>query len=159
MADLSTKYYEFTGPCKYARVWPNQIDRKYETPEKGGKWGIIVNLAPEDVKLWNSLGTRAKPQRLADPEKNRDIGDLQLTRFERNKFGELGAPEVVGVEAGTAIGNGSSVTVRVEVYPYTYNGENGWGSRLAKVTVNELVPYVPTPKAEGSTTDGEPPVF
>lgn len=157
--DAATKFYEFTGPCKYARVWEGQIDRKYETPEKGGKWGIIVNLAPEDVKLWNSLGTRGKPQRLADPEKNRDVGDLQLTRFEFNKFGPLGAPKVIGVEEGTSIGNGSIVTVRVEVYPFTYNGVPGRGARLDTVKVNELVPYEPTPKAEGSTTDGEPPVF
>jgi hypothetical protein len=147
---MATSYYEFTGPCKYARVWPGQIDRKYEVKgdDRGGKWGIIVTLAPEDVKIWNALGTKNKAQRLEDPEKNRTIGDVVFTRNERNKFGDLGSPPVTGVPEGTAIGNDSIVTVKVEVYDFTFNGQSGKGSRLLSVDVVNHVPYEPEKKAD-----------
>lgn len=152
---MATKTYEFTGPVKWAKVWAGQVDRKFayqrdpETGElkmlpTGGKWDVVINLDPDQLKFYNALGTKTKAARLDDPERGIQKGDVRFKRNERHpSLGELGPPTVIGVEPGTAIGNGSICEVKVDVYDYPQpDGTRGFACRLVSVAVKDLVPYV-----------------
>jgi hypothetical protein len=161
-----TQYYEFTGPVRWAKVWPAQVDRKFATDNAGGNWSLIMTLDDKQQKLYNALGTKTGAINEDDlailkikakkkgKEINAEIGDVTFRRNERHpKLGELGSPAVFGVNEGTSLGNGSVCTVKVEVYPYTFEGQSGNAARLVSVTVNELVEYV-----KPSTDEDGPPV-
>ena len=150
---MATKQYTFTGPIKWAKVWPGQIDTHFafefidgvKVPSKaGGKWDIIVNLAGEQLAHYNALGTKPKAARLDDPEKGISKGDVRFKRHERHPYlGVLGPPAVTGVDAGTLIGNGSICDVVVDVYDYPQpDGTRAFTSRLVSVNVIDFVPYV-----------------
>lgn len=144
---MVTRFLRFTGECKWAKVWPVQLDKAYESEKNGGNWSVVITLNDKDFEDFKALRTRHKL------DKGKDV---TFRRYERASFGALGAPKVEGVPEGTLIGNGSNVTVDVAVYPYTYGGRPGTGTRLERVIVNKLVEYKPEVKAEA--TDG-PPVF
>src|SRR5579859_111937 len=153
---MATKQYKFVGPVKWAKVWAGQLDRKFayetdpETGEKklskaGGKWDVIVNLTGDQLTQYNALGTKPKAARLEDPEKGINKGDVRFKRNERHpKLGELGPPVVIGVPEGTAIGNGSTCEVTVDIYDYPQpDGTRAFTSRLVSVEVLDLVEYKP----------------
>ena len=142
---MATRYYEFTGPLKWAKVWPGQVDKKYALNNpKGGHWSVVVNLQGDELLKYNALGCKSKAARLDDPERKIQKGDITFRRHEFKNSGEaLGPPKVTGVEDGTSIGNGSVGTVFVEVYDYPApDGTRGFASRLIGVDVTEFIPYV-----------------
>lgn len=151
---MATAFYEFTGPVRWAKVWPNQIDMKFATGSpSGGHWSVVMTLDEVDAKLYNALGLKGKAANdeavAIDKIKRKDKSDLQVgdavfRRYEKHpKKGPLGAPAVLGVEEGTAIGNGSVCTAKLEVYSYPApDGTNGFASRLVSLTVDNLVAYV-----------------
>lgn len=145
----------FKGKSFYAKPWPNQIDREYEDPDsiRGGNWCVRVTLDEDSVKLFNAIGPKAK---LKD-------GVAAFRRYEYVDYGQgegvqpLGPPSVTGVSEGTLIGNGSDLSVQVEVYPYTFKNRPGVALRLVSVHVDNLVEYV---RPVGVTeNDSTPPVF
>ena len=142
---MASKFYEFTGPIKYARVWLGQLDMKFaQNNPRGGNWSVVMNLQGDELMRYNALGCKAKAARLDDPEKKIEKGDLKFRRFEKSGINEnMGPPKVTGVEEGTSIGNGSNATVVVEVYDYPQpDGTRGFTSRLAEVKINDLIEYV-----------------
>lgn len=157
-----TKYVTFTGPVRWAKVWPAQIDRKFQTEARGGNWSVIMNLPEEQVKVYNALGlkngakteedvmiAKIKAKKKGNKEPDMQINDVSFSRSERHpKLGDLGSPKVLGVEEGKAIGNGSVCTAVVEVYPYTFEGQAGNAARLVSLEVVDLVEYV-KPDSEG----------
>lgn len=158
---MATKQYKFTGPVKWAKVWPGQVDRKFaftinpETNEKvmlptGGKWDIIINLDAPQLTQYNALGTKPKAARLDDPERGISKGDVRFKRNERHpRLGELGPPQVTGVDPNEPIGNGSICDVVIDVYDYPQpDGQRAFTSRLVSVDVLEHVPYVKTENSE-----------
>lgn len=164
---MATRQYTFTGPVKWAKVRPGQLDRKYAfvpdpvTGERvlspaGGKWDLIINLSGEQLKLFNALGTKTKAARLDDPERGIEKGDLRVKRNERHpKLGELGPPIVTGIEPTETIGNGSICDVVLDIYDYPQpDGTRGFAIRLVSVHVSTLVPYV---KAESKDMDDKIP--
>lgn len=166
---MATKSYTFTGPVRWAKVWPGQVDRKFQTDNAGGNWSVIMNLAdsPEQVKLYNALGLKngvaseedVMIANLKAKKKGKtsdlQIGDVTFRRNERHPhLGNLGSPAVFGVEEGTAIGNGSICTATVDVYDYTFEGQTGFAARLVSLAVDELVEYVKPSKVEDG--DGPP---
>lgn len=133
---MATQHLTFSGKASWAKVWPAQIDREYETPQRGGKWNITVELNDEDLKTYNALGIKITADVRARQPK------VQFNRFERHAvLGEMGPPTVTGVEPGQLIGNDSDVTIGVEVYDYTYNKKPGRAVRLVSVHVDKLVVY------------------
>jgi hypothetical protein len=141
---MATKHYKFTGPVKWAKVWPGQVDRKYAEDKKGGNWSIILQLG-DQLAFFNALGTKLKAARLDDPERGISKGDVQFRRYERHpKMGELGPPAVKGVDEGTMIGNGSICEVEIAVYDYPApDGTRGFAVRLVGVDVKELIKFEP----------------
>jgi len=164
---MATKYVEFTGPVRWAKVWPAQVDRKFATDNAGGNWSLIMTLDDKQQKMYNALGTKngaineddlailAIKAKKKGKEVDAKIGDVTFRRNERHpKLGDLGSPAVYGIEEGTSIGNESICTVKAEFYPYTFEGQTGTASRLVSVKVDKLVEYV----KPSTDTDG-PPVF
>lgn len=143
---MATKYIKFTGPCEWAKVYPHQIDRAFEE-NKGGNWSIVVDLSPADQLTFNNIGAKAKLK-----------GTKATFRcYEKAAYGDVAPPTVTlpaGYDVGTPIGNGSIVTVDVEIYDYNFKGRPGKALRLKGVTVNELVEYKkPEPAAENKLND------
>ena len=158
---MATTTYKFTGPVKWAKVWPGQLDTKFATGSpSGGHWSVIMNLDEHDANLFNGLGVKGKAgseedvaiDKIKRKEKSTlAVGDVVFRRYEKHpKKGLLGAPKVTGVDEGTPIGNGSVCTVELEVYSYPApDGTYGFGGRLTALEVNNLVEYVKPDASEG----------
>jgi hypothetical protein len=171
---VSTKYVDITGKALWAKVWPGQIDREYEDERRGGNNSIAVIVDKDMLKLFNALGSKAKPKSIEDLQDDREakgkerIPELEdfldkkfitLRRYERLGNGTPLSPlAVVGVDVGTAIGNLSDVTATVEVYNTEYKGKPIVGIRLVRVRVDNLVPFVPTQKEAVNAHEDAPPV-
>jgi hypothetical protein len=156
-----TKTVKFKGKVRWAKVWPAQLDTKFKTEARGGSWSVVLNLPEDQVKTYNALGLKnpakteedvmiakikAKKKAAEKGVEYRDpdmqVNDVSFHRYERHpKTGELGAPKIIGVEEGTSIGNDSLCEVTAEIYPYTFEGQNGNASRLVSLKVIDLVPY------------------
>lgn len=145
----------FTGPVRWAKVWPSQLDTKFKTEARGGNWSVIMTLPTDQIKKYNALGLKNPAATEEDvmisqikaKSKGRisdlTVGDVSFHRYERHpKLGDLGSPEVLGVPDGTSIGNGSVCAANVEIYSYTFEGQAGFASRLVSLEVLDLVEYV-----------------
>jgi len=133
---MATKYLDIKGKCKWAKVW--KPDTKYD------KYSIDICPDAESRKIIDGLGLKSSFK--ADSQTGEEYitfrRDPNSTIFvSKDTRGPAGAPQVLGVEPGTPIGNGSGVTVRLAVYSYDNKFGKGTGSRLEKVHVNELVPF------------------
>ena len=158
---MATTIHKFTGPVKWAKVYEGQIDKKFaEGSPSGGHWSVIMTLDDTQAKLYNALGLKNKAASEEDVQIDRikrkdkaslEVGDATFRRYEKHpKRGLLGAPEVTGVEDGTAIGNGSVCEASLEVYDYPApNGTRGFAGRLVSLNVIELVEYVKPDTQEG----------
>lgn len=147
MADTprKTEYLYVQGKCTYARV--KNPDVEYDC------WHIT--LYPDHVSLEKIRELQAEGMK--NTIKKDDDGWLikfrrPMSRKYRNKFGveqviPFDPPQVVNPD-GTAfegyIGNGSDVTLKLEVYQHgTPGGGKAKAARLLSVRVDHLVPYVP----------------
>lgn len=147
---MATKHITLKGKSEWCKPWDFQIDREFEEDGdgRGGNYSTIIILDDESVAEFNALGAKAK---LKDGNK------LTLRRYERHPvLGELGLVEVVGVENGTLIGNGSDISVLAEVYDYTFKNRPGRALRWSAVEVTNLVEYE---KPEASKPAVGVPVF
>jgi hypothetical protein len=131
---MATKQIILKGTVEYCKPWPGQIDRGFEEEgdDRGGNWSTKFIPDEESTKLFNALGAKAKIRE----------GKLTLRRYERHPvLGELGPVLVAGVDVGTAIGNGSEVTVGIDVYDYEFKGRPSKALRWVSVEVLKLVEY------------------
>lgn len=123
-----------SGEAKWARVFESQMDTKF-----GEKFHL--NLKPDDASriILKSSGSRVKAH------EEEDGTWYKFSRDNKKEFkGELtvlGPPKVVDKDGTTSfdkmIGNGSKVTVKLDIYDSKY----GKGTRLEAVRVDEHVPY------------------
>jgi hypothetical protein len=131
---MATKSIILKGTVEWCRPWPGQLDLAFadEGDARGGNWNTDFLPDEDSMKVFNALGAKAKI---------RD-GKLKLRRYERHPvLGELGPVLVAGVDAGTAIGNGSEVTVGMDVYDYEFKGRASKGIRWVSIEVLKLVEY------------------
>lgn len=141
---MATRRITMKGKAEWCKPYPHQIDRAFEDnsngPDpRGGCNSMVLIPDEESLLVFKALGTRAK---LND-------GKLTLRRYERHPvLGELGPVVVRGVDYETPIGNGSDVTVEVDVYDYTYNGRASRGLRWVSVTVDNLVVFEREPTSK-----------
>lgn len=165
---MATRYVEFTGPVRWAKVFPGQQDMKFKTESKGGSWSVIQTLDDNQVKLYNGLGLKfpakteediliagLKAKKNGKPAPDMKVNDVSWKRTERHpKLGNLGSPAVLGCPEGKSIGNDSVCKVVAEVYPYSFEGTPGFAARLVSLEVLNLVEYV-----KPSVDEDGPPVF
>lgn len=130
------KYLFFTGIAKWAKL--DKPDDRY------GYYGLDLYLDKGSMELFEESGLGLKIHKT-------DEGDYVRFRRDPDKLFE-GMPEKpkklifdgkdengksVYVPFADRVGNGSLVTIKVEVY----EGKKGTGHRLEAVAVENLVPY------------------
>lgn len=137
--------YYFKGKAMWSEC--NKIN-------KYGKYAIKLLVDEAAAKEFKAIGTRSSPKEMDD-------GDY-LISFSRKpdakvfKNGEkldAGPPEVIDADGNPYvgdIGNGSDVTVKVNVFKWDNSFGKGTGMRLDKVRIENLVEYVPG----GAKVDG-----
>lgn len=133
-------YKYWSGKCKWART---------SAPDQWGNWKVTLYPTPETLEEIRELQTQGLKTTI---QKDEDGYYVTLRRpQEKNYGGKIKgfAPPVVlnadGSPAGNVmIGNGSDVTVKVEVYKYNIpasNGKKGVAIRMEAIRINNLVPY------------------
>lgn len=145
---MATKTYLFTGKTKWAKV--RKPDETYDN------YQIPVYLDDENMNLFKDSGIQTKI-------KEDDDGEFVTFKRRHSEFNYAkkeqqvnGPPEVFLKNAdGTyepwpdgLIGNGSTVTVKVDVY----DTRNGKGHRLLSVGVDDLVEYNAVQSAGGNVS-------
>lgn len=147
-----SKIVKFKGKALYCKPWPDQIDREFSNPDeprdRGGNWSTGLVVDDDGIKLFKATGTKAKVKRVEDlktlptafTEEDKFITFRRYEKLSNQTIIEAGVL-VYGVDPGTFIGNGSDVTLEVEVYSTEYNSKPIVGMRWVSVTVDNLVPY------------------
>lgn len=135
---MGTKSYTFTGPCKWAKL--------VSPDEKYNKYGLDMYLDEENMKVFEASGMQLK---VKEDEDGKFVSFRRPVKtLFKDEVKEWGVPKVTmadGSELEELVGNGSNVTVEVDVYDTV----KGPGHRLNTVVVNELVVY-----KRPSDTDG-----
>jgi len=151
---MANQFFYVSGVAEWAQV---------KRPNKFGNWAIQVYTDKATRKQLKDIGLRVNPR-----EGNEEYGDGWYLTFRRPTTKvwkgvktELTPPVVLNAD-GTAyeglIGNGSKVTVKIEIYDFNggvdaagvkYDG--GKGTRLESVRIDALVEYKP----ENETGTGE----
>jgi hypothetical protein len=132
---MATEYKKISGVAKWARL---------KSPNKFGKYSIDLYVDSTTRSQIRGWGTRLTV-------KEDDDGFYYTFRRDhekvlRTKTVEFGPPEVIynKQEFDGFVGNGSHVTIEIEVYDWEHPEHGkGRGTRLLKVTVDELVEYDP----------------
>lgn len=129
---MATQIYYLSGKCKYAKL--NVPDERY------GDYKLDLYLDDASWPKWHESGMQG--------EVKQDEGGKYVTirRRPRQDYGgkiiEWGKPKVIDKDGNPFtdfIGDGSSLTVKVQVYDTRFKGK---GKRLDTVRVDVLVPYV-----------------
>lgn len=122
-----------TGEGKWCRVHESQMDTKF-----GEKFNMMFKPDEASKIVLKASGSRVKPH------EEEDGTWYRFSRDNKKEFkGELttlGPPKVIDAEnkpLSAIIGNGSKLTVKLEIYDSKY----GKGTRLEAIRVDELVPY------------------
>lgn len=126
-----TKYAYLSGEIS----WPylNKLD-KYDC------YSVTIKLDPESIETMKAL-----PLKLKDRGDNTYILKRKPTIVVRGETKELGAPDVLNADAtpfdnSKMIGNGTLATVKIAYYVTKI----GYGHRLDKVRIDELIEYMPS---------------
>lgn len=138
---MATATYYWSGSARWAKVY-DKGDEEYQN------WQIEVKLDPASRQLFDESGSKLEYRK-------DDEGEwLKIRRPWEKKFGDklkkFDPPVVLDKDGNVTdvlIGNGSDVTVKVEVY----DTKKGKGTRLEAVRIDKLVPYAPPDKEERVT--------
>jgi hypothetical protein len=135
---MATKTYYFTGTAEWAKVY-EPVEAYDKTKPK--EFCIDVLLDDKSFELFKQSGSQLRPK------ENRVKFKCPSTALIKGEVVHF-APSVKdkdNEDFNDPIGNGSKVTVKVEVY----DTRMGKGTRLAGVRVEELVEY------EGGKYEGD----
>lgn len=131
-----TQFQYWSGKCKWAKT--HVLDEKYN------KWKIVLYPDAVSLKKIEELKERGLKNTI---KKDDDGYHINISRppstKRKGREVPLGPPEVInkdGTATSELIGNGSDVTVKVEVY--AFKQFPGVAARLAAIRVDNLVPYV-----------------
>lgn len=128
---MATQTYYWSGTARWAKVY-DKGDEAFQN------WQIELSLDEPSKRLFDESGSKLEP-------KKTDEGEfIKIRRPWEKKFGEklvqFDPPTILdkdGNETDVLIGNGSKVTVKVEVY----DTKKGKGTRLEAIRIDNLVPY------------------
>jgi len=141
---MATSTHYLKGIAKWAKV--HRPDEKY------GKHSIDLGMTKEQLSAYEKIGLKNKPK---------EADGLHWVTFRRDPTGMVwvnrvqtiaGKPSVVDSNNNTTdvtIGNGSEVTIELQVYDYDNKFGKGKGSRLEKVKIDKLVEFKPEAKEDG----------
>ena len=145
---MATQTVYLSGKAYWAKVF--KVDDKY------GKHSIEVELDLDSIKIFDELGLKNKPNQEGRVSFRRDPEGMV---YKDKLQVRAGAPLILDHEnqpTTKLIGNGSLVTIKVQVYDYDNKFGKGKGSRLESVRVDELVEYV-KPDIAPTPTEGVKP--
>ena len=135
-----TKFYYFTGPCKWAKVYTPD-DYKGEK-----KWKINLYLNKDTKK---TLRETEVPLKIREDEDGEYVVfSRPVSRQFKDELKEFTPPKVIDKdhEGITAlIGNGSTVTVKISVF----DTSKGAAHRLEAVRVDNMIEYEEQEQEEG----------
>ena len=132
---MATEHIFLSGKAKWAKVW--KPDQEYD------KYSIDLYMDDENFAIYDDSGMKLKLREDEDGKYIRfsrpasKVINGELTEFKRPKIVNADNEEI---EETVLIGNGSDVTVRVEVYDTKAHGK---GHRLNAVRIDNLVAYEP----------------
>jgi hypothetical protein len=131
---MATKSFSFSGTCKWAKV-----HNPVEAFDKNKPKEYTIDLYMNEDNL-NTFMESESQLRVKDGEEGKHVvfrcPSVKLINGKETVF----KPEVFdenGVATDVDIGNGSAVTVTVDVF----DTRMGKGTRLTKVEIDRLVPY------------------
>jgi hypothetical protein len=137
---MATKYYIFKGKTKWCKVRDFQKDPEYDN------YQVPLYMTDESWEDFRKSGLRLVP-------KKDDDGTFVTFKRKHSEFNNFrkeeqinGPPKVFLLKDGEYVpydeghvGNGSEITVKVEVY----DTKKGAGHRLVSIGVDSLVEYNP----------------
>lgn len=131
---MATKTWYFTGTCKWAKL--HEPDPKYN------KFSIDLYLDAANMEKFRQSGAQLKLRGTED-EPFISFGRPAVSLGKKGQLIEHGPPLVLDHDGAPMspkilVGNGSTVTVKVDVY----DTQKGKGTRLEAVRVDKLVEYV-----------------
>jgi len=145
---MATKKVYLSGPCKWAQLL---------TPDtKFNRFKINVYLDAESKKKFVESGSALQWKK--DDDGEYVTFGRPVSKLMKGEIVKFGPPKVVdskGEPLTDLVGNGSEVTVQVDVYDYTGPRGPGKGTRLEAVRVDKLIPYVKAEKVTAAS-DGLP---
>lgn len=128
--------YYFKGKAMWAEC--NKLS-------KYGKYAIKLLVSKEDAKEFKAIGSKAQPKEMDDGSYMLSFSRDPVRRALKN--GEMvpaGAPEVLDKDGNPYsgdIGNGSDVTLKVDVFKWDNAFGKGIGMRLDKVRIDNLIEF------------------
>ena len=147
---MATKRYTFTGVGTWAHL------KEPDTYMEIKRWKISVAMDDKEIKRFNDTGSGLKVRETEDGNmvtfrKYADAPEWHDTE----KWGEWSAPKVFmnGEEYTGLIGNGSMVSVNVDIYDTKMGNK---GHRLNYVTILDLVPYEPGERMDNDEGNSPP---
>lgn len=153
---MASTYHFFQGRANWAHV---------KRPNKFDNYSIDLIVDKDTKKAIKGTGLKGNAKDTLDTDEPYFTFRRKSTlRKKTGEIVEMSAPKVTladGTEFDGLIGNGSKVTVKIEVYDFDagkgpdgtpYNA--GKGSRLEAIRIDELVEYV-KPEVEETVTTGD----
>lgn len=133
-----TEYVYLQGKAKWARL---------QTPDPWGNWKITLYLTPDSYNQMSALKNEGVKNIIKKDEDGYHVTLRRPVNKEmRGKLQGFAPPEVINPDGtplrDVLIGNGSDVTVKLEVYSHkTPSGGYAKAARLQGVRVDNLVPF------------------
>lgn len=132
-----TEYIILQGKCKWV---------KPVSPDKYGNWSMVLYPNQESYNKLLELKQRGLKSEI---KKDEDGYNITLRRPQQKvyagKVKGFAPPQIVGPDGNpfpALIGNGSDVTVKIEVFSYKApTGSTGIAARWLALRVDNLIPY------------------
>jgi hypothetical protein len=153
---MASTFHFFDGEARWARV---------RSPNQFGNYSVDLIVDKETKKAIKATGMKGNAKDTPDTDEPFFTFRRKAELKKRNgEVVDMGPPEVKlkdGSDFEGLIGNGSKVTVKVEIYDYdSPEFGKGKGCRLVGIRVNELVEYNPenteAPAASNSSSKEMP---
>jgi len=126
---MATQTFYFKGKCNWAKLF--KPDQKYDY--------FGMDFYPDDVEAFKATGTQLRPNKNEDGETFFKV-KRHPSAMIKGELVNFGGPVVLDAKNNDmtdAVGNGSTVTLKLSIY----DSQVGKGTRLESVRVEELVPY------------------
>lgn len=137
---MAKEYVYLQGKAKWCRV---------HTPDQYGKWKTVLYLNNDSLNIVNGLLERGLKNVLAKDEDGYNMTFSRKTQIDsvQGRPIPLPPPELLDADGktplrGIMVGNGSDITVKLDVYPCRPKGSKPFvAARLEAIKVDNLIPF------------------